>query len=411
MNETTRGATTLTAVPDYPGMRPMRGDFLLKEGVCFLNHGSFGACPREVFEAYQAWQRELEAEPVEFMGRRFGPLMKQARDDLGRYVGAHGDDLVYYPNATQALNAVIQSLAENLPLRAGDEVLSTNHEYGALDRAWTFVCESRGVTYTRVPLDPPFTTPEDLADRFLAHVGPRTRVVYLSEVTSPTALRLPVARVVAAARARGLVTVIDGAHAPGQVDLDLGALGADYYAGNCHKWLCAPKGSGFLFARREMQGLLRPLVVGHGWRPVNPGPSRFIDEHQWRGTHDPAAFLSVPAAIEFQARHDWPSIRSRAHEIGRYAVERLANAFGVEPMSPSRTDWWVQMVAAPIARCDARAVGTRLHDEYRIVIPIIDWGGRSFARISVQAYVTKADVDLLVEALERIVPDCPPPAA
>ncbi|MBU6287044.1 MAG: aminotransferase class V-fold PLP-dependent enzyme [Chloroflexi bacterium] len=387
----------------------MRGEFLLKDDVVFLNHGSFGACPREVFEIYQAWQRELESEPVGFLGRRYGPLMKQARDDLGRHVGAHGDDLVYYPNATQALNAVIQSLAENLPLTAGDEVLSTSHEYGALDRAWTFVCEPRGVTYNRVPLDPPFTTPSELAERFLSHVGPRTRIVYLSDITSPTAMRLPVAQVVAAARSRGLVTVVDGAHAPGQVDLDLTAIGADFYAGNCHKWLCAPKGSGFLHARREMQGLLRPLVVGHGWRPANPGPSRFIDEHQWRGTHDPAAFLAVPAAIEYQARHDWPTIRARAHEIGAYAVDQLAGLFGVEPLTPPTTDWWVQMVAAPIARSDAHKVGTRLYEEHKIVIPIIDWGGRTFARISVQAYTTKAEVDHLIDALAEIVPTCPHP--
>ena len=404
-------ATPPATIPDYPGTRPMRGDFLLKDGVTFLNHGSFGACPREVFEIYQAWQRELEAEPVEFLGRRFGPLMKQARDDLGRYVNANGDDLVYYPNATQALNAVIQSLAETLPLTAGDEVLGTSHEYGALDRAWTFVCESRGVTYRRVPLDPPFTTPAELAERFLAQVGPRTRVAYLSDVTSPTALRLPIAQVVADARARGIVTVIDGAHAPGQVPIDLTSLGADFYAGNCHKWLCAPKGTGFLHARRDMQGLLRPLVVGHGWRPANPGPSRFIDEHQWRGTHDPAGFLSVPAAIEYQARHDWPAIRARAHEIGAYAVRELSGLFGVEPLSPSTTDWWVQMVAAPIARCDAQRVGTRLREECGIVIPIIDWGGRTFARLSVQAYVTKADVDALIDALAEIVPACPPSPA
>ena len=389
----------------------MRSDFLLKDGVVFLNHGSFGACPREVFEIYQAWQRELESEPVEFLGRRFAPLMKQARDDLGRYIGADGDDLVYYPNATQALNAVIQSLAETLPLRPGDEVLSTSHEYGALDRAWTFVCEPRGVTYNRVPLDPPFTTPAELAERFLAHIGPNTRIVYLSDITSPTAMRLPVAHVVASARSRGLVTIVDGAHAPGQIDLDLTATGADFYAGNCHKWLCAPKGSGFLHARREMQGLLRPLVVGHGWRPANPGPSRFIDEHQWRGTHDPAAFLTVPAAIEYQARHDWPAIRARAHEIGAYAVDQLAGLFGVEPLTPPTTDWWSQMVAAPLARSHAHTVSTRLYEAHKIVIPIIDWGGRTFARISVQAYTTKAEIDHLIDALAEIVPTSPHPDA
>lgn len=277
-----------------PGTPAHARDFLLKEDVVFLNHGSFGACPREVFEIYQTWQRELEAEPVTFLGRRFAPVMKQARQDLAAYLGADADDLVYYPNATQGLNVVIQSLAENLPLVAGDEILSTSHEYGALDKAWTFVSEPRGVIYNRVELAPPFTTAE-FADRFLAHVGPRTRIVYLSHITSPTALRFPVELIVKRARALGLITVIDGAHAPGQVAINLTEIDADFYSGNCHKWLCAPKGSGFLHARRDMQKLLRPVIIGHGWRTTPPGESVYVHEHQWRGTFDPAPYLTVPA--------------------------------------------------------------------------------------------------------------------
>ncbi|MCX5987082.1 MAG: aminotransferase class V-fold PLP-dependent enzyme [Chloroflexi bacterium] len=390
----------------------MRGDFLLKDDVVFLNHGSYGACPREVFEIYQTWQRELEAEPAHFLGRRFAPVMKQARQDLAAYLGADADDLVYYPNATQGLNVVIQSLAENLPLVAGDEILSTSHEYGALDKAWTFVSEPRGVIYNRVELAPPFTTAEEFADRFLAHVGPRTRIVYLSHITSPTALRFPVELIVKRARALGVITVIDGAHAPGQVAINLTEIDADFYSGNCHKWLCAPKGSGFLHARRDMQKLLRPIVIGHGWRTTPPpGESVYVHEHQWRGTFDPASYLTVPAAIEFQAHHDWARIRMDAHAMATYAMNRLIEAFGEPPLSPPTTDWWIQMVAAPIGRCDAGAVSTRLYEDHNIVIPIIDWGERTFARISVQAYTTRAELDLLVDTLVDIVPKFPHPSA
>jgi len=232
--------------------RDLRALFLLRGDVAFFNHGSFGACPRPVFAAYQARQRELEEEPVEFLDRRGDELLAHAGAVLARFLGADPLDLVYVPNATTAMNIV----ARSFPLGPGNEVLSTDHEYGAVDRMWRMVCAERGAGLVRAEIPLPVPSSGEVAERIWACVTPRTRVLSLSHTTSPTAVEFPVAELVARAQERGILTVIDGAHAPGQIPLELEDLGADFYAGNCHKWMLAPKGAGFLWARREAQRLL-----------------------------------------------------------------------------------------------------------------------------------------------------------
>jgi isopenicillin-N epimerase len=379
----------------------LRDLFLLRPGVIFLNHGSFGACPRPVFEVYQAWQRELERQPVEFLGRRFAGLMHQARQALAAFVGAHPDDLIYVPNATTGLNLV----ARSLPLGPGDEVLATDHEYGALDRTWRFICAKRGARYIRQPLPPPVVSEEQVVEAIWSGVTRRTRVLFMSHITSPTAIILPVAQLVRRARAAGIVSVVDGAHAPGQIPLDLEALGADFYAGNCHKWMMAPKGSAFLYARREMQPQLEPLVVSWGWQSETPGPSRFLDEHEWQGTRDIAAYLSVPAAIQFMQAHDWPAVREVCHELVRDARQEVSALTGLEPISPDSPAWYAQMAAFPLPACDGELLQRRLYAEFRVEVPIIAWNGRHLVRVSVQGYNTQSDVDALVEALGRLLPE------
>lgn len=379
---------------------PLRDLFLLRPDVVFLNHGSFGACPRPVFEAYQQWQLELERQPVEFLGRRFTPLMREAREALARYLGTAADDLTYVPNATTALNVV----ARSLPLAADDEVLTTDHEYGALDRTWRFVCVRCGARYVRCPVTLPVSSPEALVETLWAGVNERTRVLFLSHITSPTALTLPVAELVRRARAQGILTVIDGAHAPGQLPLDLEALGADFYAGNMHKWALAPKGAAFLYARREMQHLLEPLVVSWGWEPESPGPSPFIDAQEYQGTRDIAAYLSVPAALRFMDEHDWPQVRARCRELLGYARERLTALTGLAPLSPDAPEWFTQMAAFPLPPCDTDALKRRLYDEFRVEVPIIAWNGRALVRVSIQGYNTQADVEALAAALETLLP-------
>ncbi len=391
----------------------LRRQFLLRTGVVFLNHGSFGACPRPVFETYQAWQLELERQPVEFLGRRFADLMREAREALAAYVNAAADELLYVPNATTGLNIV----ARSLPLRPGDEVLATDHEYGALDRTWRFVCGRRGATYINRPLPLPLESPEQVVEALWSAVNERTRVLFVSHITSPTALILPVAELVRRARRAGIWTVIDGAHAPGQIPLDLAALGADFYSGNCHKWLCAPKGSAFLYARRDVQHLLAPLVVSWGWnRDIFPplptegegrGEGHLVAEQEWQGTRDIAAYLSVPAAIRFQAEHDWPQVRAGCHELLREARRRIAEQTSQVltcEVCPDSTEWYAQMAAFPLPPCDAAALQRRLYDEYRIEVPVTEWGGRQFVRVSVQGYNTADDLAALVTALRDLLP-------
>jgi isopenicillin-N epimerase len=381
-------------------MPDLKHKFLLDRSITFLNHGSFGATPRAVFREYQKWQRELERQPVEFLGRRFTDLMRAARTDLAAYLGTRPDDLVYSTNVTEALNIV----ARSLELGPGDEVLSTDHEYGALDRTWRFLSKERGFKYINQPIPIPLTTREAFVNAFWAGVTPRTRVVFLSHITSPTALIFPVQEIVCRARQAGIFSIVDGAHAPGQIPLNLEDLGADFYGGNLHKWLCAPKGAGFLFARPEVQPLIKPLVVSWGYEAEAPGPSRFVDYNEWTGTRDISAFLSVPAAIEFQRKNDWDNVRARCHELAMVIRDRICALTGLAPLASSDFSNGLQMAAAPLPdNLDLPTLKTRLYDEYRVEVPLIAWNGRKFIRVSVQGYNIRRDMDVLLSALVKLI--------
>jgi isopenicillin-N epimerase len=382
----------------------MRDLFLLDPQTVFLNHGSYGACPRPVFEQYQRWQLELERNPVAFLGRRSALLLAEAREHLATHLGADTADLVFVANATTGVNIV----ARSLDLGPGDEVLATDHEYGACDAAWRFVCERAGAHYRRVVLPLPFE-PATFAERVLAAASERTKLIFASHISSTTALVFPVAQLCARAREAGILTLIDGAHAPGQIALDLQAVGADFYTGNCHKWLCAPKGSAFLHARREHQAALHATVVswgyvadlhGHTGFDAYTGSTTLERRLQWQGTRDIAAFLSVPAAIAFQAEHDWPRRRAGCHALALATqAEVLANN-GLAPIAPERS--FAQMVPIPVRATDAEALRRQLSEQHHIEVPVTQHGGRTFVRLSVQAYNTQADVQALVSALAQL---------
>ncbi|HUN93805.1 MAG TPA: aminotransferase class V-fold PLP-dependent enzyme [Burkholderiaceae bacterium] len=378
----------------------MRDLFLLDPDLVFLNHGSFGACPREVLEAQQHWQLEMERNPVAFLGRRSAHLLAQARAELGVALGARGEHLVFVPNATTGVNIV----ARSLPLSAGDEVLATDLEYGACDAAWQRACAQRGASYRRVAIPLPYDR-DEVVERLLSAATARTRLIHVSHIASTTALTLPVARICAAARERGIASLVDGAHAPGQIPLDIDGIGADFYVGNCHKWLCAPKGSGFLHARPEHHAQLDAAVISWGYAEDTGGHSGFeaylgrtLFERriQWQGTRDISAWLSVPAALRFQARHDWPVVRARCHEFARHALEALARRHGLQPIA--RDDDWAQMAAIPVPPQDPEALRVRLLDESRIEIPVTTHAGRVFVRLSVQGYNTAEDIERLLAA-------------
>ena len=379
---------------DYQAPLP-KDAFLLDPSVAFLNHGSFGATLRVVFEKYQAWQREMEAQPVQFLVGRFAELMREARTALAAYVHTAPDNLVYVTNATTALNIV----AHSLRLGPGDEILTTNHEYGAMDRMWRFLCRKTGAVYRPVPVPLPVTTPEAMADRIWAGVTTRTRVQFFSHLTSPTALVFPARELCRRARAAGLLSIVDGAHALGQIPLDLDDLGADFYTANAHKWLCAPKGSAFLYARPAVQALVEPLVVSWGDAAFSPSGSPFLDEQQWTGTRDLAAFLAVPEAIRFCQSHDWDRVRTGCHALARYAREQVGALTGLPQVCPDSPDWYAQMTTVPLPRCDSARFKAQLYDRHRVEVPVMDWEGGQYLRVSIQAYNTLADVARLIEAL------------
>lgn len=376
----------------------LRSAYLLSPEVVFLNHGSFGACPRPVFEAYQRWQLELERQPVEFLGRRFPDLMRSAREALAAFVGAAAEDLVYVPNATVAVNIVARSLR----LQPGDEVLATDHEYGAMDRAWRFVCAKRGARYLTQPVPVPVDEPAALVEAFWRGVTPRTRVIFLSHITSPTALIFPVQAICQRAREAGILCVVDGAHTVGQIPLDLEALGADVYTSNCHKWLGAPKGSAFLYVRAACQPLIEPLIVSWGWQSEAPGPSRFVDEQEWTGTRDIAAYLATPAAIAFQRDYAWDTVRAGCHGLAAETQRRVSALTGLPPLSSPA--WFAQMVSLPLPPCEGAALKARLYDEFRVEVPIVTWQDRHFVRVSLQAYNSPGDVDRLIQGLRALLP-------
>lgn len=370
----------------------IRDEFLIREDVIFLNHGSFGACPKPVFAEYQAWQLELERQPVEFLLRRRGDLMARARQTSAEYLNVPVDDVVFVTNATTGLSAALRSL----PLAAGDQILTTNQEYGAVERLMEVVAKRAGADIARHRVMLPYETDAAFVEDFFTSATARTKVIVMSHITSPTALIFPVRDICQRAREMGILTVIDGAHAPGQIPLDLADIGADVYSGNFHKWLCAPKGTGFLHVRPELQDMVDPLVISHGSRDG----AGFIERHEWLGTKDIAAYLSVPAAIAYQRQRNWQSLRRSTHQLAAELQSQLCNRYDLQRLSNNQ---FAQMVTIPLPDCDVGAVKDQLVEEYRIEVPVGRFEGRCVMRVSVQAYNTREELQILVKALEAIL--------
>jgi isopenicillin-N epimerase len=380
----------------------LKEHFLLDPSVIFLNHGSFGATPKPVFEAYQNWQLRLERQPVLFLGREFNELLLESRRALARYLNADADDLVYIPNATHGVNIIARALT----LSDGDEVLTTNHEYGACDYTWDFLCGKTRARYIHQTIPVPICSEDDVVEQFWQGVTARTKAVYLSHITSPTALRLPVEKICARAKQAGIVSIIDAAHSPGQIPLDLKTLDADVVFGNCHKWMLSPKGAAFLYVRHELQGRVEPLIVSWGYQATEETTtgSRFVDLLQWAGTKDPAAALAVPTAIQFMQEHNWDRVRSDCHALLGETLQRIADLTGLAPLYPLDSTFYAQMGVAPLPASDLAALKKRLYDEYSVEVPLIEWNGMHLIRVSIQAYNDSRDADALLDALKSLLP-------
>lgn len=369
-----------------------RDHFLIRDDVIFLNHGSFGACPKPVFAKYQEWQLELERQPVEFIGRRRNDLIDVATDKIAEFLNAPAKELIFVVNATTGLNVV----AKSLKLQPGDEILSTNHEYGAINKTMEFVCKKTGATIVRHEVEIPYTTDEAFTDAFFEKVTDKTKVIYLSHITAPSALILPVAQICHRARELGIFTMIDGAHVPGQIPLDLTEVGADAYSGNFHKWLCSPKGSAFLHVRTEHHPMIDPLVISHGWIEGED----FHGQNRWQGTGDPSAYLTVPTAIDYFHEHNWTQIRAECHELALMTQARLCDDFGLEPLSVNQ---FSQMVAIPLPDCDLSVVKERMYDEFCVEVPFTTVNDKPHVRVSFQAYNSAADAQALIDGLHAIL--------
>lgn len=398
--------------------------------VTFLNHGSYGACPVEVLEVQRAWRDRLEAQPVKFFSRDLNGCLADVRMALGTFVGADPDDVALVTNATGGANAVLRSLRFD----PGDEILTTDHEYNAILNVARYVAARDGARVVVARLPFPAVSEDDVAERVLAAASDRTRLAIISHVTSPTALRLPVERIVAALAARGIDTLVDGAHAPGMVPLDLGALGAAYYTANLHKWVCAPKGAGFLYVRDDRQDGIRPGTISHGANAARGRVTRFRSEFDWQGTLDPTAWLAVPAAIDFVGglvEGGWPAVMARNHELALEAGVAVAGALAEGGGHPPATllsppSMIGSMVALPLpadgplggppaagqsSPLDADPLQTRIYDRFKIEVPIGPWpvpaaeapeAPRRLIRVSAALHNDRDDVARLVDALRTI---------
>ncbi len=382
--------------------KSIRNLFQIRENVHFLNHGSFGACPKKVFQAYQDWQRSLEEQPVAFLGREIGDLLDNVRRRLGAEIGASPDDLVFVPNVTHGVNIV----ARSLKLGGGDEILITNHEYGACKNTWEFISKKTGALVKEreimIPIAPTLRQ-EEIADQFLAGITEKTKLIFISHITSPTALRLPVEIICQKARQLGILTIIDGAHAPGQIPLNIAEISADFYTGNCHKWMMSAKGAGFLYVRPDTQHLIEPLVVSWGYSaPLSHhNKTRLATLLEWTGTFDPAPYLSISAALDFADEYNWDFTRDECENLLQVALDRINEITGIDPIYPNRKGWYRQMGIVELpGDINVQNLKLRLYNDFHVEIPTIEWMNRKFLRISIQGYNSEDDIDALVAGIK-----------
>jgi isopenicillin-N epimerase len=389
-------------------MNPLRSHWLLEEGLTFLNHGSFGACPRAVLEEQSRLRAELERNPVRFLWREIEGRIDAARAELAQFLGADAEDVAFVTNATTAVNSVLRSLS----LQPGDQLITTDHGYNACNNILAECARKSGATVISAQIPFPIAAPHEVVAAMLSAVTPRTRLVLVDHVTSPTALILPVAEIIREMEKRGIDVFVDGAHAPGMLPLDISALGSAYYTGNLHKWVCAPKGAGFLHVRRDRQSVVHPATISHGYNTPRPGRSRFHDEFDWQGTLDVTAWLAVPAAIRFCASllpGGWAELMAHNHQLAVDARTALCERLCVAPPCPETMLGSMATLPLPSALQDrqpgeSRAVISRfdplqslLLEEYRIEVPLLRWGNpaRRWFRISAHAYNSPEDYERL----------------
>ncbi len=384
----------------------LKTQFQINPDITFLNHGSYGACPLPVFENYQKWQELMERDPVKFMTKDVYKHLKISRNELSKFVNCDKDDIVYFPNPTHAVANIIS----NISINPGDQVLTTNLEYGSCDRMWFFHANQNKYEYKQSEIKLPIEDDDSFLDNFWKYSNSNTKYIFISHITSGTGMILPIEKIMIEAKKRGIRTIIDGAHVPGHIDLDIKKLDPDYYVGACHKWLCSPKGVSFLYIKRELQDEIQPYLKSWGWGEEFPEfknstekktNSRFQNIFQWQGTRDMSAFICVPAAIEFQRLYKWAEIRDRCNKMIIDARNRITEITKIPKICPD--EYLGQMTTIIFPFNDHIKLKETLYNDYNIEIPTYTKDGYTAFRISLQGYNNQKDVDILIDALCNIL--------
>ena len=376
----------------------MKQYFLLRDDITYLNFGSFGACPKPVFEQYQEFQLELEQEPVQFITVNGLTYLAAAREALGNYLHCDKDDLVYVTNPSYAVNAV----AKSFDLKTGDEILTTDLEYGGCDKTWEYYCQKTGAKYIRQHIPLPIQSKEEFIAAFFKGLSNKTRLVFISHITSSTGLRLPVEEICAIAKEKGLLTFVDGAHAPGQIPLHLEDSPFDFYTGACHKWMMTPKGSSFLYVKKEQQHKIDPLVISWGYNAMFPSGSPFLDYHQTNGTRDYSAFLTIPAAIQFMNQHNWEKVSANSRQLVQVNALALCDLLNTTPLAPITDDFILQLFSAPIKTREPEKLQRHFFDMHKIEVPVMRHKDNVYLRYSINAFNSQEDLDKLFAAITAI---------
>lgn len=388
---------------------PFRRYWNLAPGIVFLNHGSFGACPKAVLAYQEKLRREMEAEPVQFLWRRYEERLEPARRALAKFVGASSRDIVFTTNATSGINAVLRSLR----FRSGDELLTTSLDYNACRNVLNEVARQSGARVVEARIPFPLRSADEITEAVLRAVTKRTRLLLLDHVTSNTGIVLPVEKIIREMKARGIETLVDGAHAPGMLPLNLRKLRPGYYAANLHKWICAPKGAAFLYVREDLQDSIQPPVISHGNNRSRPGFTPFQDRFDWPGTHDPSAWLSVPEAIRWMNNllpGGWNELRQRNNEQVWQARRFLCDQFEVDPPAPETMLGSLATIPLPSRFQNRKATGKidreqlELYDRFGIEVPFSRFGKpeRRWLRISAQIYNSFSDYEYLAAAVASL---------
>lgn len=377
----------------------MKSVFLLDSNITFLNHGSFGACPKPIFEEFQRLQLELEQEPVNFIQKKLPIYLIEAKKPLAKFIGCDAEDFFFTPNPTFAVNTIMRSLN----LQKDDEILTTNHEYGAMDRTWNFYCKKSGAKYIRQEISLPIISKEQILEEFWKGYNSNTKVIFLNQISSSTALIFPVKEICDKAQQLGLITIIDGAHVPGHIDLNISELNPDFYTGTLHKWMLAPKGSSFLYVKKEFQADIDPLVVSWGYESLAPSESQFLDYHEYQGTNDHSAYLCTPKVIEFLEQNNWKEKSKACKKIVLDNYQRFCDLVGTQPICPISEEFLGQMVSIPIRTEKPMELKELLYSKYKIQIPIMPLNGSIYMRYSINVYNSQEDLEVLYQAITDII--------